>query len=192
MGRTDGVEGSPYADKRWLQANLTMSSQVPLAPVPLKYDVLNQRLIMRKQGTSTDSIQLDDRLLLSFVLQEPATATSPARSRVFRRFTEAPVQQHRTQFVEVLHEGKYVLLKQHLKAVRKAPVRSGYGVDVQSAQVEDVSVYYVRRPNAEVVPVKLNMKSLTAAAPALAPALKGAKPATEADWVARLAQADPK
>ena len=192
MGRTDGVEGSPYADKRWLQADLTMSNKVPLAPVPLKYDVLNQRLIMRKQGSTTDSIQLDDKLLLSFVLQEPATATSPARSRVFRRFTDAPALQHRNHFVEVLHDGKYTLLKQHIKAVRKSPVHTGYGVDAQTAQVEDKSLYFVRRPNAELVPVKLTMKSITAAAPSLAPALKATKPTTEAEWITQLTAADPK
>ncbi|WP_135434367.1 hypothetical protein [Hymenobacter fodinae] len=186
-GTRNEILGSPYIDNRWLLAKLVMSNKVPLAPVPLKYDVLNKRLLMRLVDRPKDSLQLDDRLLERFILQEPATGITPARERVFRRFTEADVPSQRTQFVEVLQEGKYTLLKQYIKVLRKAPT-GAYTTGSRLDEVEDKVVYYVRRTDAKAVPVKLNLKQIENAVPELASTLRstpGAKNAkTEAEWTA--------
>ncbi|SNC66166.1 hypothetical protein SAMN06265337_1520 [Hymenobacter gelipurpurascens] len=194
-GPTNEIIGSPYADPRWLPAQLIMKNSVPLAPVPLKYDVFNKRLLMRLVDRPKDSLQLDDRLLLKFILQEPATGTTPARQRPFRRFTEAPIAGQRTQFVEVLHEGKYTLLKHYAKLLRKAPT-GAYSNGSRFDELEDKPTYYMRRPDGTLLPVKLTVKQLQATAPELASALKtvpGAKTAkTDAEWSAVLKAIDPK
>jgi hypothetical protein len=100
-----GVIGSPYVDNRWLLARLTVSTKGPLAPVPVKYDVLNRRLLMRPLHRGGDSLQLDDRSVTRFELEEPLVGTTTTRCRVFRRFEEAPVPSQRTDYVEVMHEG---------------------------------------------------------------------------------------
>jgi hypothetical protein len=186
-GPNHELHGSPYADDRWLPAKLVMSNKVPLAPVPLKYDVLNKRLLMRLVERPNDSLQLDDRLLERFVLQEPATPISPARERVFRRFTEAPISGQRTQFVEVLQEGKYSLLKQYVKVVQRAQ-NGAYSNGNRFDEVEDKPVYYVRKPDATAVPVKLNLKQIQTSVPELASALKDVQNAktakTDAEWAA--------
>ena len=193
-GSSDGLKGSPYADARWLPAQLTLSNKLPLAPVPLKYDVLDHRLLMHKPAPSPDSLQLDDRLVERFVLLEP-TASGPARPRTFRRFREAPLPQYRSDYVEVLHEGNYALLNHHLKTMKKADIQGAYNTDRRYDEIEDKSVYYLRLPDATLAPVKLNLKALQAAAPALANGLKTAaaaqKPKTDADWGAVFNTADP-
>lgn len=193
--RSGEIKGSPYADPRWLPAKLVMSNKVPLAPVPLKYDVLNKRLLMRLVDRPSDSLQLDDRLLQSFVLQEPALGNSPGRQRLFRRFTDAPIAGQRTQFVEVLHQGNYELLKQYVKTLRKAPT-GPYTTGNRFDEVEDKNAYFVRRPDGTLIPVKLTLKQLQTAAPELATVLKdapGAKMAkTEAEWSAIFDSVDPK
>ncbi|HEX8506220.1 MAG TPA: hypothetical protein VF630_12695 [Hymenobacter sp.] len=195
-GTNEGVKGSPYADNRWLPAQITLSNSLPLAPVPLKYDVLGHRLLMRAPARPNDTLQLDDRQVVRFVLQEPASSLSPARARTFRRFVEAPEPRQQADYVEVLHEGGYSLLKHHLKSLKKANYQGAYSTDVRYDEIEDKSVYYVRTPKAELTPVKLALKSLRAAAPALADALKTAvaaqNPKTEADWAAVLNAVDPK
>jgi len=192
LGRTDGVEGSPYLDDRWLPAQLTTDNQVPLAPVPLRYDVLNHWLLMLS-ATHTP-LHLNDRHVVGFVLQEPASATGPARQRRFRRFAEAPNPAYRSHYAEVLHEGRYVLLKHYLKTVRKAPVSSGYGTDTHAATLDDNTTYFLRLSAAETVPVKLTLKSMQGALPPLAGPLQSRAQAarTEADWVAILQQLDPR
>lgn len=193
-GSSDGLKGSPYADARWLPAQITLSNKLPLSPVQLKYDVLDHRLLMHKPAPSPDSLQLDDRLVERFVLLDP-TASGTAHSRTFRRFREAPSPQYRADYVEVLHEGSYALLKHHLKTMKKASLQGAYNTDQRYDEIEDKSVYYLRLPDASITSVKLTLKTLQTAAPALANGLKTAaaalKPKTEADWVAVFNAADP-
>ena len=194
-GTADGFKGSPYVDNRWLSAQLTLANNLPLAPVPLKYDVLEHRLLMRAPARPTDSLQLDDARVVRFVLTEPASALGPARQRLFRRFAEAPSENYKRDYVEVLHQGRYTLLKHYLKKLNKANYQGAYNTDSHYDEIADNSVYYVLTPEARLVPVKLTLKALQAAAPTLAPALKTAadaqKPKTDAGWVAVFDAADP-
>ncbi|MBF9140480.1 hypothetical protein [Hymenobacter properus] len=194
-GTADGFKGSPYADARWLPAQITLTNNLPLAPVPLKYDVLEHRLLMRAPARPTDSLQLDDTRVVRFVLNEPATALGPARQRVFRRFAEAPTANHKQDYVEVLHQGRYTLLKHYLKTLKKANYQGAYNTDSHYDEIEDKTVYYLLTPEAQLVPLKLALKPLQGAALALAAALKASadakKPKTDADWAAVLDAADP-
>jgi hypothetical protein len=193
-GSSDGLIGSPYVDKRWLPALLTLNNNLPLAPVPLKYDVLERRLLMRSLERPKDSLQLDDTRVVSFILQEPASALGPARQRKFRRFQEAPVDRHRSDYVEVLHEGRYILLKHYQKSFKKADYQGAYTSGQRMDEIEDKPVYYLRTPDAKLVPVKLALKPLAAAAPALAAALKTEaskqNPKSDAEWSAVLQAVD--
>jgi hypothetical protein len=172
-----------------------MMSGIPLAPIPLKYDVLNRRLLMLPYNRK-DSLVLDDRKLASFELEEPARGLQPARLRKFRRFTESPVAAQKAEYVEVLHEGNHTLLKRYGKTLRKADYQGAYSTGERYDEVEDKNTYYLLRPNGQLEPVKLGAKPLQAAAPGLAAALKAAPGAatakTEADWVALLDSIDAK
>ena len=192
-GSGEGVLGSPYADGRWLSAQLRLNNNLPLAPIPLKYDVLEHRLLMRSSARATDSLQLDDARVASFVLLEPASALGPARPRQFRRFEEAPLAKERPDYVEVLHAGRYTLLKHYAKTLRKASQPGAYSNGPRYDLIEDHPAYYLRTPEAALLPVKLTLKTLQAAAPALAKPLEAAThaPKTEADWVAVLNAVDP-
>ncbi|GAB3333602.1 hypothetical protein ACFQT0_18950 [Hymenobacter humi] len=194
-GSSYGLIGSPYVDNRWLPARITLNNKIPLAAVPLKYDVLEQRLLMRTVERPNDSLQLDDRRVVQFVLLEPGFAQGLGRQRTFRRFEEAPLAKNRPDYVEVLHEGRYTLLKHYVKSLKKADFQGAYSSDRRYDEIEDKTVYYLRTPEAQLLPVKLSLRPLQAAAPALAAALKAAaskqNPKTEADWAAILNAADP-
>ena len=192
-GRGVGTVGSPYADSRWLLAQLRLTNNLPLAPIPLKYDVLDRRLLMRSSARAIDSLQLDDSRVASFVLMEPASALGPARPRQFRRFAEAPLVRERPDYVEVLHAGRYTLLKHYAKTLSTTSQPGAYSTSPTPDVIEDHPAYYLRTPEAALLPVKLTLRALQAAAPTLAEALKTAAhaPKTEADWVAALNIVDP-
>ena len=185
--------GSPYADQRWLLASLVLNNALPLAPVPLKYDVLNHRLLMRALPPQPDSLVVDDHLVVSFVLTEPAMGTAPGRRRTYRRFVEAPLPAQRTDYVEVLHLGRYALLKHYVKTLVPADYQGAYSSGRRSNEIEDKSVYYLSTPTAGLVSMKLTLKALQVAVPELAAGLKklGGPLQTEAQWVAALDAADP-
>ncbi|RTQ52170.1 hypothetical protein EJV47_03855 [Hymenobacter gummosus] len=193
MGAMIGVKGSPYADARWLPARLVMTNNAPFDPMSLKYDVLNGRILMRVDSRPQDSLQLNDNLLAQFELEEPATLTTPARKRVFRRFVEAYDPQQRHEYVEVLHQGQYTLVKRYVKTLRAG---SRTGVGDPDNQILSHQEYYLIRPNASAVPVKLNVKSISTAAPDLAERLKAdaaaQKARKDADWTTVLAAVDPR
>lgn len=193
MHKTNAI-GSPFADDRWLMANMTLANKLTLAPVQLKYDVLEQRLLMHQPAPSPDSIELDDHQVASFVLMEPASNAGPARQRLFRRFEEGPAARQR-DYVEVLHEGRYTLLKNYQKNIKHESFQGMYSNGIPTDEIEDASLYYLRTPEGTLTPVKLNLKALQNAAPSISVALKTAataqKPRTEADWTAVLHAADP-
>ncbi|WP_426491186.1 hypothetical protein [Hymenobacter sp. 102] len=169
-GEAYGTIGTPYADNRWLPGHLHMTTGVPLAPIPLKYDVLNRRLLMMPLNRK-DSLLLDDRRVTSFELDVPA-GLQPAHQRVFRRFLEAPEPSQRTEYVEVLHAGNYTLLKRFGKKLIKADYQGAYSSGERYDKIDDKVTYYLLRPDKKLEPVKLNLKELQAAAPELK--LKGA------------------
>lgn len=192
---SDGTKGSPYADDRWRLAQITLSNNLPLAPVPIKYDVLSQRLLMHKAAPSPDSLQLDDRLVQQFVLLNPTKTGLAARPRIFRRFTEAPNPSERADYVEVLHRGSYTLLKRHRRILKKADIQGAYSSNNRYDEIEEHSEYFITSSGAPTTLVKLNLKSLEAATPSLPNSLKQAasgKPLrTDADWALVLDLADP-
>ncbi|MDO7852020.1 hypothetical protein [Hymenobacter convexus] len=190
-----GTLGSPYADNRWLSADIALANKLPLKPVLLKYDVLEHRLIMYRSAPENDSIELDDHEVAAFVLKEPASNLGPARQRLFRRFEESAVGSQRLDYVEVLHAGHYTLLKHYLKTIKKPSFDGMYSNGAAPDEIEDALEYFLKATDGPLTPVKLNAKSVQAAAPALAAALKTAisaqKPRTDANWAAVLDAADP-
>ncbi len=190
----EGLKGSPYMDDRWLPARLRFSNNVALAPVSLKFDVLNHQLLMKPFNRPNDSLRLDDQQVISFELDQPATPLVPARTRRFRRFAEAPVPIQRAEYVEVLHEGRFTLLKRYTKVLTKANHQQAYSNGQRYDEIEDKSQYYLLRPDKKLVPLKLTLKMLQAAAPELAPALKAHPNApaatTDAEWGAVLDAVD--
>ena len=194
--RYEGLRGSPYVVPRWLPTALTMiRSKVTLPPVPLKYDVFQQRLLMYNKQKG-DSLQLNSDLISSFVLVD-AGQSEKAGQRRFRRFAEAPVLRQQLEFVEVLHAGKYELLKRYVKQLDKASYTGAFSADKRYDELIDKEEYYLRRPDGRLEPLKPTLKALQAAAPALAAALKAEADQqklngkSEAELVALLAAVDP-
>lgn len=188
------VDGSPYADSRWLTAHLQMTDNAQIPPLPLRYDVLNKRLVMQSSDAISDSAQLNDNSLVSFELDEPAAKGQPARKRFFRRFMESPEPAKMADYVEVLHAGKSTLLKHYEKTYIKAAPSNGMAETRD--RIGDKVTYYVSRPGTAPLPVKLTLKSMQLVLPDLAPALKANTAAqsakTEQEWAAVLNSVDPK
>ncbi|MFD2720084.1 hypothetical protein ACFST9_15280 [Hymenobacter monticola] len=190
-----GTLGSPYADGRWLTADVTLANKLPLKPIMMKYDVLAHRLVMYRPAPANDSIELDDHQVASFVLNEPASNAGPARKRLFRRFAEATTGSQHLDYVEVLHAGRYTLLKHYVKTIKRPSFQGMYSDGAPVDEIEDAPEYFLKAADGPLTPVKLTSKSLQAAAPPLAAALKTAisaqRPNSETGWASVLDATDP-
>ncbi|MFC7669122.1 hypothetical protein ACFQT0_18525 [Hymenobacter humi] len=98
--------------------------------------------------------------------------------------------------MEVLHDGKYPLLKRYIKDLHRASSVSGFETKPGKLEMIEKVVYYLGQPQGGAAQVKLNLKGMQQAAPGLAASLAavpGANRATtEADWAAVLKAADPR
>ncbi|RTQ49516.1 hypothetical protein EJV47_11855 [Hymenobacter gummosus] len=171
------LDGQPWIQRSWQPGELVMSKG-RMVDLLLRYDAYGQQLLGVTKG-KTDTLLLDHRLVQSFVMKDEAGAGT---MRTFRRFDNAPQPEQRLNFVEVLHAGKYSLLKHHGRQLHRAAeggvVLNG---DSNNDRISEVYTYYLSRPDGTTVPVKLNAKAISAAAPELAAAIKTAQASKKAD-----------
>ncbi|OON65820.1 hypothetical protein B0919_23305 [Hymenobacter sp. CRA2] len=188
--RYEGIVGTPYLIKGWTPTTLQLVDKRQVDNVPARYDVYRQVLVIRPDNKS-DSVWLDATRLTGFVLP-PLLSGQPAR--VFQPFADAPQPDQRRAFAEVLYQGAagYTLLKLPRKILVKANYQGGYAADRRYDELVDRNTYFLRRPDGTVAEVKLNRKSLAAAAGSLQPGLSSSKAdiKTEQDAVQALQAAE--
>ncbi|QDA58670.1 hypothetical protein [Hymenobacter jejuensis] len=173
--RYEGIRGTPFAFSRWLPADLVMTSNAKLHVGALKFDAYQQQFYI-KSPDKRDSLLIDSRRIARFTLIDSGAfepATQGPWVHQFRRFAEAPVSMQANEFVESLYEGRYALLKRYGKQLVKANYMGAYSQDRRTDEMIDQIQYFLRRPTGSVVGIKLNTKSLAAAAPELAAPLQG-------------------
>lgn len=171
--RYDGLVGTPYLQKGWTLAKVTLNDKRQLQGAPSRYDVYRRLLVVQPYANRKDSVWLDAARMSEFTLM-PLLPGQPERR--FVPFADAPDADKRTAFVEELYRGAngYALLKLPRKVMVKANYQGSYSADRRYDELVDRTEYYLRRPDNSVVEVKLSQKSLAGAAPAW-PALVQAK-----------------
>lgn len=184
--RYEGLSGTPYLQKGWMPANVTLADQRELKGVPSRYDVYRQVLVVQPYAGKKDSVWLDVTRMKRFALQPVLPGQA---ERLFLPFADAPEAEKRKGFVEVLYQGSngYSLLKLPRKVMVKANYEGAYAADRRFDELVNRVEYYLRRPDNSVVEVKLTRKSLAGAAaslPGLAQSKREVK--TEEDAVALL------
>lgn len=171
------LDGQPWIQPSWQPGQVTMTSKAQMGNVLLKYDAYGQQLLAVEKG-KTDTLLLDHRVVQHFVMQD---AASTGRMRTFQRFDNSPQPEQRLNFAEVLHAGQYLLLKHHGRQLHKANDGVQLNGDSGNDRLAEVYTYYLSRPDGTAVPVKLNAKALSTAAPDLATAIKTQLASKKAD-----------
>lgn len=170
------LDGQPWIQRSWQPGEVVINKQ-RLNDLLLRYDAYGQQLLAVAKG-KTDTLLLDHRSVQGFVMKDEAGAD---HLRTFWRFDNAPQPNQRLNFVEVLHAGKYSLLKHHGRQLHKANDGVNLNGDSNNDRIAEVYTYYLSRPDGTAVPVKLNAKALSAAAPELADAIKAELAKKKAD-----------
>ena len=163
--RYEGLMGTPYLQKGWGKAKLTLADKREVAGAPARYDVFRRVLVVQPYENKKDSVWLDASRMQEFTLL-PLVPGMPERH--FVPFTDAPEEEKRTAFVEELYRGAngYALLKLPRKVLVKANYQGAYAADRRFDELVDRTDYYLRRPDGTATEVKLSQKSIAGAAPA--------------------------
>lgn len=170
------LEGQPWIQRSWQPGEVIINKQ-RVNGVMVRYDAFGQQLLAVSKG-KTDTLVLDHNTVQGFIMQDEASA---GHLRTFQRFDNAPQPTQRLNFVEVLHAGQYRLLKHHGRQLNKANDGVMLNGDSHNDRISEVYTYYLSRPDGVAVPVRLNAKALSAAAPELAAAIKNALASKKAD-----------
>lgn len=150
-----GVRGSSLLVPYWTRG-LVLTSNGPVGPVWLKYDLAGDQLLWRRP--TGDSLELNTSQVTEFTLGDSLRGTRAT----FRRYPLARIESPalRTSFFEVCYDaGKSALLRQRSKMI----VSSGGSPSLTEAQPpswQESSQYFVKRADNRVMPVRLSEKAL--------------------------------
>ncbi|SNC65825.1 hypothetical protein SAMN06265337_1403 [Hymenobacter gelipurpurascens] len=158
--RYQGIKGTPFLSQYWQKADLRLQSDKVMKDVPIKYDLMENKLIaLRKEG---DSIILASGLVKEFVLHDMALKPlmEPV-DKLYRRYSFLQDSKLVDAYFEVLSEGKeVVLLKRVRKNMMRASQEASYNTGNNADQILSRTEYYVFAANGKAKPVKLSRKGL--------------------------------
>ncbi|MCC3160006.1 hypothetical protein LJ737_22405 [Hymenobacter sp. 15J16-1T3B] len=163
------IEGQPFFQRTWQPGEIVLvNTKQRIGNILLQFDVFAQQLLAIPRKGKTDTLLLNTNIIQEFVVQDELI---PDRLHRFRRLDNLQRTNQPWEYAEVLHEGKYSLLKRHGRQLYRSDAGKVFNSGrVQDRIVEDFS-YFLQCPNGSIVPVKLNAKALSNAAPDLAAAI---------------------
>lgn len=146
------IGGTPLLFPYWTKGNvLTINGPVKL--VWLKYNLANNELLWRRQ--SGDSLSLNTIQIKEFNLGDSLRGEVVT----FRRYQEGimfPIP-----FFEVLYDsGKYALLRHRTKTAANFTSSSPSLTESRPPSWQTITQYFIKKPNAMLVLIRLNEKSI--------------------------------
>ncbi|MBC6698963.1 hypothetical protein [Hymenobacter sp. BT190] len=159
LGRKrDGLAatGSPYLLPGWALGTVAMRTGNVQRQQWLKYDLSDGRLLWRRpQG---DSVELFTTMVREFTLRDSATH----QTHVFRLYPDVKTEQPvlRATFFDVRYDaGRTALLRQLTRQVQTQS-SSGALTTVKKAMWSSKTLYFIKRPDQVLVPIRLNGRSV--------------------------------
>ncbi|WP_139924548.1 hypothetical protein [Hymenobacter sp. DG01] len=164
------AQGQAFFQRTWQPGEIILvNTKQRIGNIQLQYDAYGYQLLAVPQRNRADTLLLNKNEIQGFVVQDELFAD---RVHTFRRFDNAPRPDQQQEYVEVLHEGKYTLLKRHSRQLQRSDKDKVFNSGRHYDQLVEYNSYFLSRPDGTVVPVKLNAKAISAAAPDLAAAIK--------------------
>lgn len=150
-----GVRGTSLLVPSWTKGSV-LTSNGPVGPVWLKYDLANDQLLWRRPAG--DSLELNTAQVTEFTLGDSLRGTRAT----FRRYPLARIESPalRTAFFEVCFDaGKSALLRQRTKTVVSS-TSSPSLTEGRPPSWQESSQYFVKRADNRVMPVRLSEKAV--------------------------------
>jgi hypothetical protein len=161
--RYEGLRGTPYFLPNWLPGDVELNGGVKYRNQRLKFNAATQNLLVKEPRTG-DSVIVDAQQIRHFLLyQAVVTDTSKHQNAwFFKRYTDLKTNEKDlgNGYFLVLYDGKTTLLKQVRKIFKKADYKDPYSTNVRYDTYDEEGIYYILRPDRELVRIKRNKKAL--------------------------------
>lgn len=163
------VDGQPFFQATWQPGEIVLvNTKQRIGNIMLLYDVYAQQLLAIPRKGRPDTLLLNSSIIQEFVVQD---AVWPDRPHRFRRLTALERADRPVEYAEVLHEGKYRLLKRHGRQLYRHDSGKVFNNGSTQDRLVEHITYLLERPDGSLVIVKPNAKAIGSAAPELAAAI---------------------
>lgn len=154
--RYQGIMGSPFLFNYWNTGSITLANGKLITNVPLKIDLYGNQVIAKRQ--SGDSIIVNSNTIQKVLLTDVITGKKYA----FHKLSTLTGQNSSLQeiYVDVLHEGKYILVAERKKKLVKADYEGAYSTGKAYDEFINEASYFVKKPDQSMDKIKLTKKSI--------------------------------
>lgn len=152
-----GVLGSPFLSDIWNTGTVVLTNGKSFHNVLLKIDLYGNEIIARRQ--SGDSIII----LANSIRKVSLTDVQTGRKYHFEKASSITGEQPglHENYLDVLHQGKYMLLAERRKIRIKATASThGYSPNKPYDEFVNETVYFIRKPDQPLEKIKLTRKGL--------------------------------
>jgi hypothetical protein len=160
--RYEGIKGNPFLFDDWYPANVRIKGQLfEDTKVSYKVNLEKKLVVARYESGKYSSV----RLAAFDEIHIKKGNTTSIFAIVYPEGLEGNNEE--AKVCELLYDGSYRLLKQHLKLIKKADFKQAYSTDVRYDEYQSSHLYFIQNPDGELQKVKLKKKAIAKAFPEL-------------------------
>lgn len=158
--RFEGTKGTPYWFDDWCVADVDFIGFKSYENVALKYDVVNEKVILK---ISSDSIEyvVEPEIIERFTVNY--FGNNFKFSKIDRNLFLNP--QEKTKFYRVVYDGQIAVIQEVLKVLIKADFKGGYASGETYDQYVKKENYFLLYPKGKFKPFELKQKSVAKCLP---------------------------
>ncbi|WPP49675.1 hypothetical protein [Catalinimonas niigatensis] len=159
--RYEGVKGSPYLTKNWLEGKVELEEGRSITNIELLYNVYTDELIGRNKGKKP--VVIDRGMVRSFTMGKKDNANMGDFIKVdYLDYQLEDVKEH--QYVQELYKGETALYAVNKKLLKKANYEGAYSAGEKYDEFSALQAdYYFVNPEGEVYKFKPNKRSVVRA-----------------------------
>lgn len=149
LSKDESIEGSPLLFEDWRFGKVILKNHEQYDYVRLNFDAVNNKFYFSQHDTSFELLNVVEEIRVKDILH----ATDSAYDMVFKNNIDGGNVLKPESFVEVLSDGKIVLLKQSTKRVEGQNATNGI---TKSVKRYVLHTNFFAIVNNQVIPVRLN------------------------------------
>lgn len=152
----EGVKGTPYFNEKWQPGDIAFTDGTEIVQINIRYNIYKDELEF-KNSTSGQTFIIDRNMIDGFRFPDTGDTVN------FKYFSLKPDKKEEKSCVQVLYDGKTMLLLKHKKQFIKADYQGAYAAGNKYDEYLNDNDYLLVKADGSVLKMKLNKRSVLSA-----------------------------
>lgn len=152
----EGVKGTPYFNEKWQPGDVAFSDGTGIIQISIRYNIYKDELEF-KNSTSGQTFIIHRNIIDGFRFSDAGDTVN------FKYFSLKPEKQEEKSCVQVLYDGKTMLLLKHKKQFIKADYQGAYAAGNKYDEYLNDIDYFLVKTDGPIQKIKLNKRSVLSA-----------------------------